>query len=724
VQRLRNRYFSGTVPILRLPHPASGHPLPLGEGLGVRGQSPSSRLTSYVLRLTVLALFAFHFLLLTEVHAAPHITKRKNEPPSKVGEHIRERLKARAMVPSLMKAGRSYTNPVNILFLRVDFQEETTDDSTTTGNGTWTHSAYACTALGPPVSTIQDCIDNPSDYWVNKARARFISYYNEVSYGALQVQVEISASVYRLDNQMAYYGADTPGSNGTIANLIRDAVTAADGEIDFSQYDAVLVVHAGAGEETDIAGIDGDTPNDIWSLYYSNSGGIVTTNGGVPITEGIIMPQVDSQDGIIVDPLGVYTHEFGHWLGLPDLYDTDSAPDWDGVGKWSLMGDGIYNRGSDGILGSSPAHPDAWCKTYLGWVTPQEFLSSSDPGSKSLSPIESAGSSNQVFKLQASTTTSSQYFLLENRQRTAGASAFDYGLPWSGMLVWLIDDAIINADIDSNTVNNNPLRPGVKLIEADGNNDLRTYGGDFGGSGDPFPGTSSNTSFTLYTDPASTPYIGDAWLYLKDIAAVDSDINLTIGFAPTPPGNLAATHNSATVLTWTANTEADLVSYNIYRNGIFLESSTPNQYTDTSSTSGDIYSITAVDTNGYESARSTAVTVTFSAGGGGGGGGGGCFIATAAYGSYEAPYVKILREFRDRFLISNSLGSYFVKFYYWISPPIADFISGSEVLRAAVRVLLLPFIGMAAFLVKTSFVQKILFGLLGALGLFVYRKEK
>jgi len=62
-----------------------------------------------------------------------------------------------------------------------------------------------------------------------------------------------------------------------------------------------------------------------------------------------------------------------------------------------------------------------------------------------------------------------------------------------------------------------------------------------------------------------------------------------------------------------------------------------------------------------------------------------CFIATAAYGTDTAKEIDILREFRDEVLLPNRLGAEFVSFYYRTSPPIANFISQHESLRAVVR---------------------------------------
>jgi subtilisin family serine protease len=89
---------------------------------------------------------------------------------------------------------------------------------------------------------------------------------------------------------------------------------------------------------------------------------------------------------------------------------------------------------------------------------------------------------------------------------------------------------------------------------------------------------------------------------------------------------------------------------------------------------------------------------------GGGGGGGGCFIATAAYGSMMHPYVKALRAFRDRHLLTNSPGKTFVYLYYKYSPSIADVIRDSEYLRFITRGLLAPVVMFVVFPYTSSLV--------------------
>jgi hypothetical protein len=116
-----------------------------------------------------------------------------------------------------------------------------------------------------------------------------------------------------------------------------------------------------------------------------------------------------------------------------------------------------------------------------------------------------------------------------------------------------------------------------------------------------------------------------------------------------------------------------------------------------------------------------SIRATFSYTGGGGGGGGGgtewgsgggggqswgphCFIATAVYGSGNHPHVSLLRNFRDRYLLTNQPGRTFVRLYYKYSPPLARFVSKHKALRIAGRMGLLPIVGLAALILRFGFI--------------------
>ncbi|MBN2607728.1 MAG: M6 family metalloprotease domain-containing protein [Candidatus Fermentibacteraceae bacterium] len=357
--------------------------------------------------------------------------------------------------------GRAITGPasrdgtdetMNVCMIRVQFLEDFTE--LTSGNGRMDLDA-----------------DPPHDRVYFRTIADDVSsYYEDVSGGELVLEIDIYPSeldgCYTADHQMMHYGDDAYYVEGSCL-LLHDAVLLADQDIDFSQYDAVIVIHAGSGQEADIYR---NSPGDIGSIfltlsdltYYLPGAGQgyrgIPTNDGVYVAEGMIVPEQESQDGFGLGVLGTIVHEFGHQLGLPDLYDTYTGNV--GVGGWDLMGYGQWM-----MSGYWPSAPGAWCRIFLGWDSPKEV----DSGTFTLAPDDS------ILMVPLNGT---EYLLIENRQRDpdgdgmCGVDEHDFGLAGSGVLIWHIDQTRLGDYVGANIVNVDPDHKGVDLEEADGIQDF------------------------------------------------------------------------------------------------------------------------------------------------------------------------------------------------------------------------------------------------------------
>lgn len=188
-------------------------------------------------------------------------------------------------------------------------------------------------------------------------------------------------------------------------------------------------------------------------------------------------------------PIGTIAHETGHAFGLPDLYDTQGTSE--GIGEWGLMGSGNYARPY------SPASFEAWSLTEMGWVDVDTLTSSQ---TVTINPVQT---SDTVFYIPL--TGTDEYLLLENRDSLLSdtaqmSSAFSTRKKSPGLLIWHIDQSIVQAGgaINTGTIH------GVALEQADGLNQLRlTTGANRGDTGDPYPGSTLNRSWTLTTNPGS-----------------------------------------------------------------------------------------------------------------------------------------------------------------------------------------------------------------------------
>jgi immune inhibitor A len=334
-------------------------------------------------------------------------------------------------------------------------------------------------------------------------------YYQEVTGGLIDIQGVVVGPL-RLPKTLSWYANDSNGlgdpQRGLAARaniMAADALAKADPLIDFTPYDndangyvdAFVVVHAGpGGEET---GQNGD----IWSHKW-------------------VLPQKRAVDGTNVYAyltvpedcrLGVCAHELGHLLfGLPDLYDTDYTSE--GVGNWCLMGGGSWNGNGD-----RPAHLSAWCKAQQGWVKLDNVKSK-----RTRFKIKDVKASKSVLRMSHAGKPGSEYFLVENRQRTG----FDDHLPAGGLLIWHVDDA--------QQGNTDDTHYKVGLVQADGLQQLEKNV-NRGDGGDVYPGTTGNRTFNAASKPNSRNYAGtNTWVSVINISAPGETMTATMAVTKQP----------------------------------------------------------------------------------------------------------------------------------------------------------------------------------------------
>lgn len=404
----------------------------------------------------------------------------------------------------------------------------------------------------------------------------FREYFQEVSGSALLLSPGPAGVLgwYMADYGHDYYGQPSGwGPPDTWpGDLAFEAASRADATVDFSVYDSdgdcrvdvLAVVHQGPAQEATPASAD------IWSHSWSLSEtfgyglghqGAFTTNDICPSDPGrfmvvddyIMLPETLPA---ALDPgistIGVFAHEYGHALGLIDLYDSDRTSE--GAGNWSLMASGSWGKADR--LGDRPSHLDPWSKLALGWVDPVRFS-----GGESGRVLPAVEGSNQVWQFRdGAPAAGGEYFLVENRQK----NGFDAALPGSGMLVWHIDE--------SRSGNSLEWYPGcttcvshykVALLQADNSYDLEQKI-NRGDGGDPFPGSSDRRSVSHLTSPASRLYNDDpAGFSLSAISdngdALSADISLPDGIPPvttllSQPAPL--TNTTTASFSFTANQDA------------------------------------------------------------------------------------------------------------------------------------------------------------------------
>lgn len=361
-------------------------------------------------------------------------------------------------------------------------------------------------------------------------------YYSWASGRRLTVRGEVVATV-RVPHDRNYYAADASGVNalGTPNNdygLFRDAISGCDGQVDFSRFDLdgdgyvdmLWIVHAGPGGETTAR------RRDLWSLTsratasWSN-GAVAETNDFIPgsLTQHVridrftILPELSGFHPGQPAEIGVFCHEFGHTLGLPDLYDTSVLGGTANVGpgNWSLMSTGAY--GGDGVSPDTPAGFGAWCMLWLGWAN---RIRPTQDTTLVLAPVIDGG---PLLEFWFQGEDSPEHFLIENRIR----ESFDKKLANDGLVVNQVDEAMVGSRISGNRINTGPT-PGLRILEADGGFDLFN-GYNHGDASDPFPGSTRRTHIDDLTTPSTRTFLGAPTnIALENITRVGRNVSVHV----------------------------------------------------------------------------------------------------------------------------------------------------------------------------------------------------
>lgn len=287
--------------------------------------------------------------------------------------------------------------------------------------------------------------------------------YEESSFGKFSPVFEYHGP-FTMPEPETYYA----GTNGRqrFPQLVKDAVAAADSEVDFSKYDSdndgyvdgVILMCAGTGQN------ETDNKNDIWPVSGS---ALCETNDGVYVYRACqtaeLMQITDDKGNVTEERLdgnGTFCHEFGHMLGLPDLYTTNSAYQGEGSCRdnfgmeyWSMMDAGCY-------IGSScrTMNLTAWEREILGWYDIKTL--DQVPQDVTLKPLSQGGDAYRIINPE----NPSEYWILENRQRIPGTGdRYIYG---HGMLITHVD--YDESAFGNNDVNYDPNHPRMYIVAADG----------------------------------------------------------------------------------------------------------------------------------------------------------------------------------------------------------------------------------------------------------------
>ncbi len=503
-----------------------------------------------------------------------------------------------------VKSGmNSFPDTITVVAVMVQFQED--NSGLTTGNGKFDLS----NKYYNPNTQKDTVIDSPpydSAYFAD--HLLFLkNYYYKSSKGKLILNTQLVGNVFNLPKQMQEYSPQKFENYLKMGELFKDTWTRVDSIINFSNYNpdktAFVIFHAGVGRDIDLASIIGydPTPYDLPSIFlslnllkqiYGNNYNGYQTSEGFVIKNSLIIPSTELRELDLISGKalieigmnGILVGSFGSFLGLPDLFNTKTGKT--AIGRFGLMdGQSIFSY--NGIF---PPEPSAWEKVYLGWIQPLEIYSGAETFKLNTSSLPYYQDST-ILKVAMNNL---EYFLIENRIRSpfnngqrvytrnrgfkdstlytkdvkgfiyydiskidgnvTDVSYLDWSLPGvindtanfkGGILIWHIDEEVINANILSNTINNNFSRRGVSLKEAKGAQEIGvTISTPFGEvTGDGFfvdfwydgnhyvPSTIYKNEFTPNSIPNSLSYSGaNNGIYITAFSQISEKMSFNVSF--------------------------------------------------------------------------------------------------------------------------------------------------------------------------------------------------
>lgn len=361
---------------------------------------------------------------------------------------------------------------------------------------------YADDELHYAVSDFERWLNEPG-YAVDGGTGSVKDYYRDNSMGQFVPNFTVLGP-YTLDHEETYYAANGESTNSDVnpEAMIIEAVKkakAAHPELDFSQFDNdgdgymdnVNVIYSGYGEASS------GNEDDMWPHSYNLEASSQTFMvDGITVNNYSVSAELVGSSGTRMDGIGTFTHEFGHILGLRDLYDTDDYTDGLGInpGDYSLYASGSYNNSS-----RTPPYLMAFERMQMGWLTPTALSKAEDV---ELDPVykNAARYIDAEPKLNPA-TQGYDWYVLENRQQTG----WDKYIPAHGLLIYHYDyrTESVSTYWDANGPNNNARHLCLCIVPADGIND------DLTRNGDTFPGTTGSTDFTSETHPDAVSWTGE-----------------------------------------------------------------------------------------------------------------------------------------------------------------------------------------------------------------------